>query len=95
VIAILDLEFKSTQPFGQDVVQRRENHEKNEAKYSQDDRHADKDDALNPYGGVAKDQKRNPNQGINEAHQEIERGEYLAGLENRNTGQLLFHGALI
>jgi hypothetical protein len=79
---VLNFDFKAAQPLGQQVVKRRENDEENETenagKYRpQKVNNSDDSELL-----VAEDNHRDADESVHKAHQDIEGGHHLAGLQN-------------
>src|SRR6185436_8225875 len=91
LVNVLDLNFKSPKPLGQQVVNGRENDKEDEAENAHDDRHEHVNDAHDLEWPAAENYHGDPDESVDETHQDIERGQYLAGLKNGDADQLLFH----
>lgn len=92
LVSVLDFNFYSTEPLGQKVVNCCENDKEDEAENAHDEGHQKVNDSYDLELLVTEDNHGNPDECVDEAHQDIERGQYLAGLENGDSNQLLFHG---
>jgi hypothetical protein len=82
LVHVLNFNFKSTEPIGQKVVNRRENHEEDETENTGKDRSHKVNNSDDPELVAAEDDHRNADECVDEAHQDIEGGHYLAGLED-------------
>ena len=82
LVNVLNLNFKSTEPIGQEIVNRGENHEKNETENTGKDRSQKINNSDDSELVAAEDDHRNADESVDEAHQNIEGGHYLAGLED-------------
>jgi hypothetical protein len=95
LVNVLNLNFKSTEPLGQEIVNRGENHEKNETENTGKDRSQKINNSDDSELVAAEDNHRNADESVDEAHQNIEGGHYLAGLEDGDADQLLFHSSCL
>jgi hypothetical protein len=91
-VNVFDFNFKSPEPLGQKVVDRGEYHEEDETENTEKDRPQKVNNSDDSELVVAEDDHWNADERVNEAHQDIESGHDLAGLENRYAAQLFFHG---
>ena len=91
LVNILDFNFKAAERLGQQVVNRGENHEENETENTGKYRPQQVNESDDADLVAAEDDHRNADESVNEAHQDIKGGHYLAGLENGYADQLLFH----
>ena len=91
LVHVFDFNFKSSEPLGQKIVDRREDDEEDKAEDAQEDRseHIQKSNFL--YHRVAEDHHPNPDGNVNETYQDLESGHDLAGLQDGDADQLLFH----
>ena len=91
LVNVLNFNFKAAERFGQTVVNRGENHEEDETENASKYRPQKVNESNDSELVVAEDDHRNADQSVDEAHQHIKGGHYLAGLENGYADQLLFH----
>ena len=80
LVNILDFNFKAAEHLGQQVVNRSENHEKDETEYPGKYRPQKVNKSDDSELVVAEDDHRNADERVDEAHQDIKGGHYLAGL---------------
>src|SRR5262245_22118855 len=79
---VFDHDFNSTERLGQNVVQRGENNKYKEAEDAHDDRHEKINEADHSHRALAEDDHRKADKSVDQAHQDIESGRDLAGLQN-------------
>jgi len=80
LVNVLDFDFNSTKPPGQDVVNRGKNHEEGEAENAGKDRPENINSPDDSEFVPAEDDHRDADERVEAAHEDIESGHYLAGL---------------
>lgn len=92
LLNVLNFNFKSPEPLGQNVVDRRENDKEDETENAGEDRPKKINDAHDSEVFAAENEHRDASQSVHQTHQDIESSHDLAGLQNGYADQLLFHG---
>ena len=90
-IDIRDFDLNSAESSGQQVVYGSEDNEEDESKNRHDDWHQNVNDCHHLDLLPSEYEHWNSDQRVNKAHQNIERHDDLARLQNGDSGQLLFH----
>lgn len=95
LLNVFNFDFKSTEPLGQEVVKRSEYREENKTENTGKDWPKKVNNSNNAEIFTAEDDHRNAYESIEEAHQTIESGQYLAGLQYGYADQLFFHSFMV
>jgi hypothetical protein len=82
LLNVLNFHFKSTEPLGQEVVNPSEDRKENETEYTRKDWPKKVNNADNADLFAAENDHRNADEGVEEAHQNIESSQYFARLQD-------------